>query len=212
MGSHSIALLHAHALLRRSLARLLAESGPYHILFDAADPPAFKRACALGAQPHLVLLCWDSATADNHGMLHWVAAHLSTSRVLVLGHDAPVDQLLHTLRAGAHGYHPTNEGPEALCRVMHLLLENAVYFPPAVWKQLHTQLHAPAADVKRPSPTHCIFLSHVAAADSPNYQEIARRMKKSERAVEKYRCTLFARYGIKGKAGLVKLAMQLGLA
>lgn len=214
MQQHSIALVHTQALLRGSLAHMLADTGTYRVLADVADPPALKRAFAIGKLPDLVLLCWENATADSCATLHWLSARHPSCRLLVLGNNAPLPQLLHTLRSGAHGYCHTSEGPVALCRVLNLLLQGALYYPPDLWTLLRNSVPAPKAvtcTLPKPSAMQRAFLIKVAADDNPTYPQIAERMKKSPRAIDHCVEDLFKKYGIKGKTGFVKLAQDLGL-
>jgi len=211
MQQQSIAILHTQTLLRGSLTHVLADGGLYRILADVVDPGALKRTCALGTMPDLVILCLANATADSCAILHWITTRLPHCRLLVLDTMAPLPQVLQTVRAGAHGYLPPEDGLDVLCRVLRVLLENGLYYPPALWAHLRCQFAVAQKELKRPSPTKCAFLVQVAAEDNPTYLVIAVRMDKKPRLIDKYRDELFAEYHIQGKSGLVLLAVRLGL-
>lgn len=214
MEQHSIALLHAQALLRGSLAHMLAGTSTYRVLADVADPPALKRLFAIGKLPDLVLLCWENATAHSCAALDWLSTQHPSCRLLVLGTDASLPQLLHTVRCGAHGYCHTGEGLETLCRVLNLLLQGAVYYPADLWVHIRNSVPAHTAvtgALPQPSDMQQAFLVLVASPECLTYPQIAERMKKSLRAIDHCREDLFKKYGIKRKTGFIKLAQDLGL-
>lgn len=213
MEHFAATLLHSQSLLRASIADLVGRLPQIQLQASVADVPALKRHLAMGHQPHVVLLCWHHTVANDFAALQWLRTHLPNGKLLVLGHQEDAPDLLPAFCAGAHGYLAINHSPELLHTTMQSLLQGACCFPETTWAALRMRMPTSASTegLRMPSPTHCEFLRHVAAPDCPNYAEVARRMGKSRFAVEKYRRTLFKQYGIKGKGGLVKLAMQLGL-
>ena len=213
MERYDLILIHRRSLLRNSLAALVARQAPFHLLAEGADPPTLKQLLAFGHRPHLLLLCWDNATADDHALLHWLARHHPNCTQLVLGHHEPTPDLVPLFVAGAHGYLNVHEAPEALHKTMTHLVDGAICYPACTWAALRQRLPytRPRENLRMPSPLQCEFLRQVAAPDCPSYAEVAKRMGKSIHAVEQYRMILFRRYGIKGKGGLVRLAMELGL-
>jgi DNA-binding NarL/FixJ family response regulator len=119
------------------------------------------------------------------------------------------------MRAGAHGYLCGSETPEVLGSVLKSLLCGARHFPQAVWERIHILLPAnpmPATTRRRPSPAECEFLTHLAAPDHPTCKQVAERTGRSVYAIEKYRNEMCIRYGVRGKAGLIDLAKEFGLA
>ncbi len=213
MEFYDVILIHRRPLLRSSLAALVAPPAPFRLLAEGADPPTLKQHLALGHFPHLLLLCWDTATADGHALLHWLVKHHPSSKVLVLGHHDPPPDLVPLFLAGVHGYLHVHEAPDALRSTMTHLLDGALCYPTCTWATLRQRLPytRPRDNLRMPSPTQCEFLRQVAATDCPSYPEVARRMRKSIHAVEQYRSILFKRYDLKGKGGLIRLAMELGL-
>jgi len=210
MEQRTVILLHAQDLLRKGIAHTLADTGAFQILADVADPPAFKRAIASGHQPEVVLLCMENATA----MLAWLKVHLPKCANMVLGGDEPPDQIIHLFKAGADGYHSTREGQAVLCCGLECLGHGAKFFSTAVWERIQALMpmaQAKPTIIRYPTPAEAEFLVHLAAPDHPTYAEIAIRMNKSERTIEKYRYDLCKANGIKTKAGLVDFARACGL-
>ncbi len=213
----TLALLHEETLLRQSMAQVLAERQRYTVLAQVADPPAFKRAFALGTAPQAVLLSLETAQHDGCAVLHWLATHMSATRVLLLGRHPEPEGLVSSLRAGAHGFHCTRDTMDRLCLVLEHVLQGALHFPSSVHHQLRQMLPAqeharPAATLPTPTECQCEFLRWVAAPGELTYTEIAQRMRTSRSAIDKLRARIFKRYHIQGKTGLVRLALQLGLA
>ncbi len=210
MEQHTLVLIHTHDLLRSGLARTLAATGAYRILADVADPTAFKRAIALGKQPELAVLCLENATS----MLAWLKIHLPMCANMVLGGDEPPEQIIPLFKAGADGYHSTRDGQEVLCCGLECLGHGAKFFAAPVWERIQALMplaQAKPTIIRYPTPAEAEFLVHLAAPDHPTYAEIALRMNKSERTIEKYRYDLCKANGIKTKAGLVDFARACGL-
>lgn len=210
MEQHSLVLVLAHDLLRRGLARTLTDTGAFRILADVAEPMAFKRAIAMGQQPELAVLCLENA----HSMLAWLKIHLPNCANMVLGGDEPPEQIIPLFKAGADGYHSTRDGQEVLCCGLECLGHGAKFFSAAVWERIQALMpmaQAKPTILRYPTPAEAEFLVHLAAPDHPNYAEIAKRMNKSPRVIEKYRYELCRDNKIKTKAGLVDLARACGL-
>lgn len=219
MSTHAhalhIAIVHAEPLLRQAIAHLFTAQPNCTVLVQAADAPALKRAAATGLVPGLVLLCMDMACAMDRSLLRWAAANLPLARLLLLGRQAAPEELAAALCAGAHGYHCTRNGQEHLLHVAGLVMQGALHFPPETHRALHQwhqrTLAPPTPAGPLPSIAHSEFLYWAAHPDELTYADIARRMGRSTRAVEKYRATLFKRHNIKSRTGLVHLAMALRL-
>ncbi len=211
--AYTLAIVHAEPFLRQSLHALFTVQPHCTVQLQAPGAPALKRAVATGLLPGLVLLCAEMAGADGCALLRWLARHLPAARVLLLGRPPAPDYLPDALCAGAHGYFCTLLGHDRLLLMAGLLLQGALLFPPETHRALHgwRQAQQPQQPGPRPSPAHCEFLHWAAHPDQLTYEEIARRMGRSPRAVEKYRATLFKRHNIKSRVGLVSLATLLGL-
>lgn len=219
MSTHAhaftMAIVHAEPFLRHSLAALFTANARCTVQWQADNGPALKRAAATGHLPGLVLLCLDMACALDHALLRWMARHMPHARLLLLGRLPAPAELPAALCAGAHGYFCMRDGHEQLLATAGLVLQGLLCFPADTHRALGQWQPPPqalaATALRQPSPAHREFLRWVAHPAGLAYADIARRMGRSERAVEKYRAVLFKRHGIKSRMGLVYLARQLGL-
>ena len=148
-------------------------------------------------------------------LLRWMVRHMPHARLLLLGRRSAPAELPAALCAGAHGYFCMRDSHEQLLATAGLVLQGLLCFPADTHRALGQWQPPPqalaATALRQPSPAHREFLRWVAHPAGLAYADIARRMGRSERAVEKYRAVLFKRHGIKSRMGLVYLARQLGL-
>jgi DNA-binding NarL/FixJ family response regulator len=211
---HRIALVHEAPIVRSALVRLLHERGQYQLVAEAPDPPGLKRALAVGAPPAVVLLSLEWAQAQGCSLLQWLTSHGAEARVLVIGPIPDDRTLLRLLGAGAHGFCCTRQGLDRIYTILDHVRAGALHFPAHVYTLLRGLLPVPSAvavDAPALSDRQRIFLRWVASPEEPSYAAIAGYMKVSISTVHKYRATLFKRYNISSKAGLLKLALDHGL-
>ena len=209
----TLALLHEQTLLRHAVARSINELGRYTLIAEAADAAAFKRAVAVGALPELLIVSLDVALANSSALLHWMVQHVSSARILVLGTCPPPAVLLNLLCWGAHGFLQVEQAHERLCLALEHIHQHALHFPDLPREQLRAlrppmdeaaqqQLHEPITE------RQAEFLRLVTTGLP--YATIAKRMDVSVSRVNQYRDALCERFGVVGKAGLVRLAFLRG--
>lgn len=211
----SFAVVHREPFIQRSLGSFLTAGARYKVDLTATDGKGLKQAVALGLSPVLLLLCMEEACASGMALLFWAANQLPNACVLLLGREAAPEGLPEAFCAGAHGYFCTRESPDRLHLLVENLLAGAVHFPAETFTALRQRPKQPTSlaqgTKRRPSPIECEFLRWLVHPDDFTYAEIAQRMNRSLRVVEKYRYELCKRYLAKRRAGLMSLARELGL-
>lgn len=210
-----VVLLYENALMRRVVVDLLQEKPCCQLLAHVADAPALKRALAVST-PDLLLLCAESALAAERALLNWCCTHAPAVRTIVLGGTTDEYTLLQLFCMGVRGYCSTQRALDELPQVLAMVRSGGTYFPEEVWKRLAASV--PALDpvytalLREPlEEKYKEFLRHLAAPDEPTYEVMAERMGLSVGCMHKYRQWLCEHFRIKGKPGLLKLALDLGL-
>ncbi len=214
---HTLALLHAQTIFRQALAGSIGELGPYEVVADVADVPAFKRIFSVKPPPDLLIVGVDTALEQNCAMLCWMGRYMPQVKMLLLGPEPPPPQLYNAFCAGANGHLSPDHGHDRLQRALDHIACGSFCFPETLRAYLRTRPLAedrPPAKLKpdKPlTPRQTEFLTLLAGPGELSYVAIAVRMRITRAAVDKHVAALCKRFGLHGKGGLIKLAIDLGL-
>ncbi len=190
-------------LFRAGIAALLVAEG-MTVVGEAIDgPTAIAAAAAL--KPDVVIL--ELAVRDNGGLAatRAITADGSRSRILALSTHNARDYLSQAIRAGASGYLLKDAEPSELLHAVRTVSQGGKH----VALDAPTQ-SLPAAPDAALTPRQREVLQHIAQGRST--REIAGLLTVSVKTVETHRAQLMDKTKIRDVAGLVRLAIRMGLA
>lgn len=209
----TVAILHEETILRQALSGLISGMAVYKVHADVGDVPALKRAFALGNAPDALVLSLAHACEAQGAVAQWMRKHLPSTRLVALGAEPGLQTLIELFRSGFHGFCNSRNDLDRLRTVLTHVCAGALDFPQEVHAAICSML-APVqllADNKQHKDTHVALMRILKRGDSPTYEVAAKDMRISIHTIYKYVDEIGKRYGVKGKGGVIKLAVQMGL-
>jgi len=203
-----------HAVVREGIRHVLSTDEGLEVVGEASDG---GEALVLvdRFQPDVVVL--DLSMPGISGLE--VVAHLRTdvpdTKVLVLSIHDQDEYVLESLRAGAHGYLRKDSSPAEIRSAIRRVFEGGSVLSPDVARQLSSALQNERVQEERQQKIAQLSARErevlVEIAKGVTSKEIAGRLGISPRTVESHREALTRKLGIRGVAGLTRLAIDLGL-
>ncbi len=205
-------LVDDHAVVREGLKALISAQPGMAVVGEAADGLA---ACEQvpGLVPDVVVM--DVSMPGMTGTQATERLHRECPLVRVLALTVHEDKsyLRQLLAAGAAGYVLKRAAPAELVRAIRVVAAGGVYLDPAVAdKVVRGFVRRPAAG---PGPAAAELsdregqVARLTAAGHSN-KEIAARVGLSVKTVETYRTRAMEKLGLRGRAELVRYAVQQG--
>ena len=166
-------------------------------------------------QPDVVVLDLSMPGISGLEVVARLRTDVPDTKVLVLSIHDQDEYVLESLRAGAHGYLRKDSSPSEIRRAIRRVFEGGSVLSPAVASQLSSALQNERAQEERQHKIAQLSARErevlVEIAKGATSKEIAGRFGISPRTVESHREALTRKLGIRGVAGLTRLAIDLGL-
>jgi DNA-binding NarL/FixJ family response regulator len=205
-----------HAILRSGLRVLLSAQPDMEVVGEAADGAEALRE-ALASRPDVVLM--DVAMGSENGLdaTRRIKEQAPEIKVLVLSMYDDESYLHRALEAGASGYALKRAADTDLLSAIRAVARDEMYLHPALTRMVVTDLlrresAAPAAP--RPLDPNLTDreteVLRLVALGHTN-QEIADALFLSVKTVESYKGRLMEKLGLRGRAALVRYAVEAGL-
>ena len=211
MAKLRVFLADDHAVVREGLKALVNAQPTMAVVGEAADGPSACAQVALLA-PDVVVM--DVSMPGLSGAQATARLRLECPAVRVLALTVHEDRgyLRQLLAAGAAGYVLKRAAPEELIRAIRAVAAGGVYLDPSMAgkvlggfvRQATTDGAAGAELSEREAE-----VARQTAAGHSN-QEVAARLDLSVKTVETYRARAMEKLGLRGRADLVRYAVQQG--
>lgn len=205
-----ILLADDHALLRAGLKALLAPHPDLEVVGEAADAAGAIRL-AQGLHPDIVVLDIGMPGASGLEAVARIRRELPEVKVLILSMHDDQGYLRQALRAGASGYVLKQAADTELLAAIRAAARGEVFLDPAMARGLVEEVVGPGAAPGGPSilserETEVLRL----LARGHTNQQVADRLCIGVKSVETYKARLMEKLGLKGRAELVRYALQHG--
>jgi len=218
MADAKIRLLVAddHAILRSGLRVLLAGQPDMEVVGEASDGAEAVRE-ALASHPDVVLM--DVAMGSENGLdaTRRIKEQAPEIKVLVLSMYDDESYLRRALEAGASGYALKRAADTDLLSAIRAVARDEMYLHPALTRVVVTDLlrrDSSPSNAPRPLDPHLsereVEVLRLVALGHTN-QEIADALYLSVKTVESYKARLMEKLGLRGRAALVRYAVEAGL-
>ena len=204
-----ILLADDHAVVRKGLARILAESFSDVVIGEAQDA---QEALALCERESWDLVVLDVSMPGRNGLELLKQLHNGYKPpVLVLSMHPESFYAVRALKSGASGYLNKMSAPEDLVRAVRKVLSGGKFVTPAVAEQLASNLDGDAA-----KPPHEILSDReyevlCLLASGKTLTEVACQLSLSPKTVSTYRTRILEKMKLRTNAELTWYAMQHGL-
>jgi len=207
---HRIAIVDDHVLIAKALTGIIERFGQFEVLYEVENGQQLQQRFENAAQiPDLVLLDINMPVMNGFETAAWLKANHPTVHILALSVQQEEETLIKIIKSGAQGYLPKNVRPDVLKQALETVLSQGYYYPDWAAHKMIQVLTGQGNTGPELSERETTFLSFVAT--ELTYKEIADKMCCSPRTVETYRDSLFEKFKVKSRVGLVVYALKHGL-
>ena len=146
---------------------------------------------------------------DGYATAAWLHENHPGIRVLALSTMDSDTTIIKMIQQGARGYILKDADPKELQMAFEEILAKGYYYNEMLTRKVIQSIHHGVADSSlfpKISDREMEFLKH--ACSEKNYQQIADEMFVSERTVDGYRESLFKKFNVSNRVGLVLYAIK----
>lgn len=218
MKECNVALVDDHPLVREGIAKMIESLDGYTVSIQANNGKEFLQKLEHLQSPQIAVIDMHMPIMDGFETIKQMNERKSEILPLALTFDDSDDTLIRSIRAGARGFLPKDSEIEDLKRALDSILLTGYYHTAenhAIMMSedgLTTNSERQRKGlIERISQRELEFLNHVCSIEEPTYEKIAELMGVHRRTVDNYRISLFEKFSIKSKAGLVLFAMRWGV-
>ena len=205
-----IALVDDHTMFRKGLAVLINLFPRYRVMMDVGNGREFIDHLQPENLPDIVLLDIHMPVMDGYATAAWLHANHPDIRVLALSTMDSDTTIIKMIHHGARGYILKDADPKELQVAFEEILAKGYYYNEILTRKVIQSIHNNGQDSANAFPKltdrEIEFLKH--ACSEKNYQQIANEMYVSERTVDGYRESLFKKFNVTNRVGLVLYAIK----
>ncbi len=210
-----IFLVDDHPIVRNGLKGLVERLGNYKVIAEYDNGEDLMNAYPFAPTPDLIIM--DLAMPIMDGTETVIALKQKGSKIPVLILTLETDErtIVNLFRLGIRGYLPKSSTADVLRKAIsdvmgtgyyhNEMLAKALLSPDKVVLDERQQILAQVSQRERD------FLKLVCDENEPTYEQIANMMEVSRRTVDGYRESLFNKFNIRSKTGLVLFAIKYGI-
>ena len=214
MENKSLVLIDDHVIVRKGLKILIEKQGPYTVIseFDSAED--FLTALPNHADIDLILLDLSMPGMGGEKLVEELKKLNCDCPILILTLNGDESAIIRLFRNGVRGYLMKNCAPTVLKNAIESVLSGGYYHNEFLTLSLtknqpeKTAASAEQEIIEQLTDNERTFLKFVCDDQEFTYHQIADQMKVSFRAVDHYRESLFDKFGIKSKTGLVLFVLK----
>ena len=209
----SIAMVDDHVIVRNGLKELIEKLGPYQVTAEFDDGESLLAAIPLKPEPDLLIL--DLSLAGMGGdqvLVRWNerCAHIP---VLVLTLNRDEDTIVRLFRNGVRGYLAKDCNAPTLKAALDEIFRNGYYHNEFLTLSLRSNGNPARKTVQQEVLEQLTvrereFLALVCHEKEYTYEQIADKMGVQHRTVDGYRESIFEKFGIRSKTGLVLFVLK----
>lgn len=209
----NIVLVDDHVIIRNGLKELIEKLGAFKISYQFDNGQAFLDALPLNPMPDLIILdiCMPEMNGDR--IMEILVEKKIKIPVLILTLNENESLIIKLFRLGVRGYLKKNCTATVLQEALKEIFEKGYYHNEFLTYSLQTN----AADAKKNEQEIILaelttrekeFLKLVCNDKEYTYEQIADKMNVQPRTVDGYRESIFEKFGIKSKTGLVLFVLK----
>ncbi|HXF45280.1 MAG TPA: response regulator transcription factor [Burkholderiaceae bacterium] len=204
-----VLLVDDHAVVRAGYRHLLARDGRIQVVGEAADAQAaYVAYCELA--PDVVVMDIALPGASGIEAVRRIVARDDRARVLMFSMYEDAIFAARALQAGARGYLTKRSGPDALVEAVLALARGERYFGREVAQALALRSTVTPREIAGDLSVREFEILQMLVGGTP-LNEIASRLRLSEKTVANYQSTIKQKLGVSNAIQLMHKALQLGL-
>lgn len=218
MADCPIALIDDHELMRGGLAAMINGLKGYTVAMEASNGEEFIEKLNGSEVPKIAVVDLHMPIMDGWETIAWLRKNRPDIRTLALTFDASDDAMVRAIRNGARGFMLKTARPNVFQTALDSLMLTGYYHDDALHKSmmrspdLKTTMERQRDEiVQKITEREMQFLEFVCNEEELTYEEIAEEMGVGRRTIDYFRGSLFEKFDIKSKAGLVLFAVRWGI-
>ncbi|MBS1681274.1 MAG: response regulator transcription factor [Bacteroidetes bacterium] len=208
--SIKVGIVDDHQLFRKSISLLVNNFSGMEVVLDANDgldlQSKIKHTFSL---PDVMLIDVEMPHMNGHDTAQWLRNHHPSIRLVALSMNANEETILRMIRAGCCSYLLKDTDPEELERAINEVNAKDYFNSELTNGSLGQLLTNRGGVVVQLSQREREFLQF--ATSDQTYKQIALQMKMSERTIDGYRESLFVKFRVQSRTGMVIEAIRRGL-
>ncbi|HEY9178049.1 MAG TPA: response regulator transcription factor [Flavipsychrobacter sp.] len=211
----NIFLVDDHPIVRNGLKALVERLGNYKVTGEYDNGEELINEYPFQSPPDLIIM--DLAMPVMDGTQTVIALKQKGSKVPVLILTLETDErtIINLFRLGIRGYLPKSSTADVLRKAISDVTGTGYYHNEMLAKALlspnEVVLDERQQVLGQVSQRERDFLKLVCDEKEPTYEQIANAMEVSRRTVDGYRESLFTKFNIRSKTGLVLFAIKYGI-
>ena len=213
----SIVLVDDHVIVRSGLKSLIQVMGNFKVVQEYSNGREFVEALpSFPTNPDIIIMDLGMPEMDGEETMRWIYEHMPTFKVLILTWDTNENKIIELFRLGVRGYLLKSCTADILQKAITDTIHSGYYHSELLQSAIlkgsrdHTKENR-AQILQRITDREKLFLQLVCDKQEHTYDAIAGIMKVHRRTVDGYRESLFEKFNIKSKTGLVLFAIKHGL-
>ncbi len=208
-------LIDDHAVVRNGLKSLIERLGDYQVIDEFDHGQQLMQAFPFKTQPNLIIMDLMMPVMDGTATMKALKEKEIDVPVLMLTLETDESKIINLFRLGIRGYIPKSASADILKKAIDDVLFTGYYHDEMMVKALRGGADSVIGETERiiaqVTERERTFLELVCDEAEPTYEQIADQMGVSRRTVDGYRESLFRKFSVKSKAGLVVFAIKYGL-
>lgn len=204
-----IAIADDHEIVLNGVKEIIVNFGGFEVGIVASNgKELYDQLLEAPELPDIIVMDISMPVWDGYQTLEAVRKKWPEIKILVLSMHRHEMALIKMFRDGANGYMLKNSPPDELQRALLAIHETGLYFSEIASSKLYHRLqHSNVMPVLKEKEMQLLKYCHT----DLTYKEISEIMGITERSVAAYRTSLFEKFGINSRAGLVVCAIKMGL-
>jgi DNA-binding NarL/FixJ family response regulator len=204
-----IAIIDNHTLFRQGMISLLGDFSEVSIVFDAENGEDMISKLKKFSLPDIILMDITMPVMDGYEATAWLQKNHPPVKVLALSMFDEDKPIINMLKNGAVGYMLKESKIRDVVYALQTIQKHGYYLNELVsGKLLHSMQskNTPADKSKELTSNELIFLK--LSCSELTYRQIADEMNLSPHTIDNYRESLFQKFGLKSRTGMVLFAIK----
>lgn len=203
----SIALIEDHGLVRSAFSKLIDGSTRFRVSIEAGNGIEFLLMLDSIASPDIIILDIEMPIMNGLETMKALNQRLKNHKVLILTALSDEISIIKLHKLGIKGYIMKSVEPHDFFLALDKIAAGETYFPDIINNTLiNTSKQEFNKKIESLKEKELLFLKY-AATDIP-YKDIANKMLLSRHTIDDYRNSLYEKFAVKSRIGLVLLAQK----
>lgn len=209
MNSISVCLIDDHAIVRQGLRDLLEKLGGFDVVFEFENGQHFIDALPLPTQPDVFILDYSMPNLNGVEVLNILQKRQEEYKVLLLTQNFDEHIINDAFYFGARGFLNKNCSAHELKFSIENIVKIGFNNFSDILKRMKNYDFVEDSPIKLTlSARELNFLTLVCSEEEYTYEKMAEIMAISKQSINLYRTSLFERYKIKTKVGLILFSFK----